>query len=482
MQTTEKQTQILRRTKIVATLGPATDDDAVLTNMIENGLNVVRLNFSHGSHEEQISRVNRVRGLSEKCGRAVGVLVDLQGPKIRIAKFKEGKVAIEVGEPFTIDCDLDENAGTAEVVGVTYKTLYKEIKAGDELLLDDGAVSMSVESIDGKKIHCKVLFGHELSNSKGLNLRGGGLSADALTEKDKEDIKVAGQIKADYLAVSFVRSAADVELARELFRAADGIGGIVSKIERAEAIINLDEIIDASDVVMIARGDLGVELGDAELPSMQKFIINRARNRDCVTITATQMMQSMVDSPLPTRAEVLDVANSIIDGTDAVMLSAETAVGKHPDLVISAMDRICRGAEKNRLPHASRYRDDEAFHDAEESIAMASMYVANKLDVVAIVALTESGQTAKIMSRVSSGIPIFALSRHGDTVQRISLYRGVYPLKWSLYTDNNHTIDAQIINALSERVNLNAGDQIIVTQGDLTGVQGHTNTMKILTI
>jgi len=480
----KNNSNVLRRTKIVATLGPATDDEAVLTRMIENGLNVVRLNFSHGSHEEQVARVETVRRISERCGKAVGILVDLQGPKIRVAKFENDEIDLKAGQAFTIDCALDENAGNDSVVGVTYKSLYQEVKVGNELLLDDGAVVLVVKSIDDKKIHCEVLVGEHLSNSKGLNLRGGGLSAGALTDKDKADIKIAGQVKADYVAVSFVCNAQDVNTARELLAEAGGNGGIVSKIERAEAIDRLEEIIDASDVVMVARGDLGVEIGDAELPAIQKRIIRMARNKDCATITATQMMQSMVDSPLPTRAEVLDVANSIIDGTDAVMLSAESAVGKHPDLVIETMDRICCGAERNRVPHAARYLDDEDFVDAEESVAMAAMYVANKLDVVAIVALTESGHTARLMSRISSGIPIFALSRHSETVHRVSLYRGVYPLKWELNTDNQDRdyMGSQIFEALKGRLQLNKGDKIVVTQGDMKGVQGQTNTLRIISV
>lgn len=481
----QPNSNILRRTKIVATLGPATDDEAVLTRMIENGLNVVRMNFSHGSHKEHIARVETVRRISQQSGKAVGILVDLQGPKIRIAKFLDGGVDVKIGQKFTIDCGLDEDSGNDSIVGVTYKTLYREVKSGNELLLDDGAVVLVVKNIEDKKIHCEVSVGEHLSNAKGLNLRGGGLSAGALTDKDKADIKVAGQMKADYVAVSFVCDANDVNRARELFFQAGGSGGIVSKIERAEAIDHLEEIIDASDVVMVARGDLGVEIGDAELPSIQKQIISLARNRDCATITATQMMQSMIDSPLPTRAEVLDVANSIIDGTDAVMLSAESAVGKHPDLVIETMDRICCGAERNRLPHAARYRDDSDFIDAEESVAMAAMYVANKLDdVVAIVALTESGHTAKLMSRISSGIPIFALSRHSETTHRVSLYRGVYPLKWELKTDKQDYsyMSSQIFQALEGCLQLNKGDKIIVTQGDMKGVQGQTNTMRIISV
>ena len=469
----------LRRTKIVATLGPATDDDAIFSNMIKRGLNVVRLNFSHGTHEEQSERFNRVRRIAKEVGETVGILVDLQGPKIRIAKFKEGSIQLGFGDPFILDCDQAEDNGDQNSIGVTYKELYKEVQVGSELMLDDGAIQLKVVDLKGKKIHCETLVGGDLSNNKGLNLRGGGLSAGALTAKDKADIVVAGKEKADFLAISFVRSAADVEEARKLFFAAGGNGGIVSKIERAEAIENLEEIINASDGVMIARGDLGVEIGDEELPILQKQIINVARNNDCFTITATQMMQSMITSALPTRAEVMDVANSIIDGTDAVMLSAETAVGDHPDVVIQTMDRVCRGAERQRL-RPKKYRDDRSFQDAEEGIAMGSMYIANKSDVVAIVSLTESGHTARLMSRISSGIPIFALSRHPDTAQRVTLLRGVYPLTWDLDLQNRDTLDEQVIRALRGKMKLNKRDQVLITCGDMRGVQGHTNTLKII--
>ena len=469
----------LRRTKIVATLGPATDDDAVFLRMIENGLNVVRLNFSHGTHAEQTERFNRVRSLAKKANETVGILVDLQGPKIRIAKFKDGAINLAEDDAFILDCDQADGTGTQQSIGVTYKDLYKEVKVGSELMLDDGAIQLRVTELDGKKIHCTTLVGGKLSNNKGLNLRGGGLSAGALTDKDREDIVVAGREKADFLAISFVRSAADVEEARELFLAAGGNGAIVSKIERAEALENIEEIIEASDGAMIARGDLGVEVGDEELPILQKQIINVARNNDCFTITATQMMQSMVTSALPTRAEVMDVANAIIDGTDAVMLSAETAVGNHPDVVIEAVSRVCGGAERKRLM-PRKYRDDREFQDAEEGIAMGSMYIANKSDVVAIVSLTESGHTARLMSRISSGIPIFALSRHPDTAQRVTLLRGVYPLTWDLEIQDRDTLDEQIIKALRGKMKLDEGDQILVTSGDLRGVPGQTNTLKII--
>jgi pyruvate kinase len=471
----------LRRTKIVATLGPATDDDAVFKGMLDNGLNVVRLNFSHGTHAEQSARFERVRRLAKECKRTVGILVDLQGPKIRIGKFKAGPIELRVGSPLILDCELDESAGDETVIGVTYKSLYEEVEEGSELMLDDGAIQLKVTKLDGKKIHCSTLVGGTLSNNKGLNLRGGGLSAGALTHKDKEDIVLAGSEDADFLAISFVRNAADVELARKLFKEAGGNGSIISKIERAEAIDNLEEIIAASDGVMIARGDLGVEIGDEELPFLQKHIIKTARNNDCLTITATQMMQSMVKSALPTRAEVMDIANAIIDGSDAVMLSAETAVGDHPHIVIETMDRVCRGAERQRLISA-KYLDDRDFVDAEEAVAMASMYVANKTDIVAIVALTESGHTPRLMSRISSGIPIFALSRHPRTAQLVTLLRGVYPMTWELDLENHNTLDKQIIRAMSKKIQVEKGDKLLVTMGDLLGIQGQTNTFKIITV
>ncbi|MGI9321363.1 MAG: pyruvate kinase, partial [Thiogranum sp.] len=318
-----------RRTKIVATLGPATDDPKVLDAMIQAGVDVVRVNFSHGTSEEHLRRAENVRNRARAHGRQVGVLADLQGPKIRIARFTDGKIVLQEGARFVLDASLDVDTGNQERVGLTYKALTDDVKRGDTLLLDDGAVVLWVEEVTGSEIETRVVVGGTLSNNKGINLQGGGLSAQALTEKDRADIRVAAEMQADYIAVSFPRRAHDVNEARELLYRAGGHGGIVSKIERAEAMEALNEIIEASDAVMIARGDLGVEIGDAELPAVQKRIIHIARTLDRVVITATQMMQSMIENPIPTRAEVFDVANAVIDGTDAVMLSAETATGKH---------------------------------------------------------------------------------------------------------------------------------------------------------
>ncbi|HAY47028.1 MAG TPA: pyruvate kinase [Gammaproteobacteria bacterium] len=479
---TKTKVDHLRRTKILATLGPATDDEKVFTKMLKHGLDVVRVNFSHGNEQDHLDRIEQVRRLSRESGRTVGILVDLQGPKIRIGKFSDGKIKLVESDEFELDSSLEGAVGDQHRVGVTYQPLAEDVTTGDRLLLDDGLIELQVTGIEGTRVSTKVTIGGVLSDSKGLNLAGGGLSAAALTEKDKADIMTAAKVGADYVAVSFVTCAADVELARRLLREAGGQGSIVSKIERAEAVERHVEIIDASDAVMIARGDLAVEIGDAELPAIQKILINASRERNCVCITATQMMQSMVESPIPTRAEVLDVANAVMDGTDAVMLSAETAVGAHPDKVIEAMARICLGAERHRLARISRHRVDEPLNDAEESIAMGAMYIANHLGVRAILALTESGQTAKLMSRISSGIPIMALSRSAATVHRVTLYRGVYPVLWDVDKNNDVEPPFQAVEVLRGLLKLNSGDIVLITFGDLEGVEGNTNTLKLVTI
>jgi pyruvate kinase len=471
-----------RRTKIVATLGPATDGKHVLDEMIQAGMDVVRVNFSHGSAEDHIKRAETVRNRARAHGHQVGVLADLQGPKIRIERFKEGMVRLEKDDNFIFDPALDADAGTREKVGVTYKTLHEDVSRGDTLLLDDGLLVLWVEEVAGTEIRCRVVVGGRLTNSKGINRLGGGLSAESLTEKDREDIKVAASMGADYVAISFPRSADDIHQVRELLRAAGGHGGIVAKIERAEALDALDEIVEAADVVMIARGDLGVEIGDAELPAVQKRIIKVARSHDRVVITATQMMQSMVESPIPTRAEVFDVANAVIDGTDAVMLSAETAAGQYPAKVIEAMDRICAGAERQRTSTLAERRINIRFKQADEAIAKATMYTANSLGVKAIAALTESGSTPLWMSRISSGIPIFAMTRHVETRRKVTLYRGVYPVSFDVTTPDHATVNKEAIDELVRRGAVRDGDLVIITKGDLMGVHGGTNAMKIIRV
>ncbi len=471
-----------RRTKIVATLGPATDKKDVLDEMLQAGLDVVRLNFSYGNADDHIKRGEKVRNRARAFGHQVGVLADLQGPKIRIERFEEGMVTLEKDDHFVLDAALGSDAGTRERVGVTYKLLADDVRRGDTLLLDDGLLVLWVEEVKGLEVTCRVVVGGRLTNSKGINRQGGGLSAAALTDKDRLDIVTAAQMKADYVAVSFPRSADDIHQARELLRAAGGHGGIVAKIERAEALENLEEIIEVADVVMIARGDLGVEIGDAELPAVQKRIISVARSHDRVVITATQMMQSMVTNPIPTRAEVFDVANAVIDGTDAVMLSAETAAGQYPAKVIEAMDRICAGAERQRIRLASERRMNMRYKRTDEAIAKATMYTANSLGVKAIATLTESGATPLWMSRISSGIPIFAMTRHVGTRRKVTLYRGVYPVSFDVTSTDHATINKEAIDELVRRGAVRDGDLVIITKGDLMGVHGGTNAMKIIKV
>jgi len=473
---------MLRRTKIVATLGPATDDPKMMDKLIDAGVDVVRINFSHGSEEEHIQRVEMVRDRARAHGRQVGVLVDLQGPKIRIERFKEGPITLIEGAPFTFDSDCHPEHGDQTQVSISYKALPGDVDRGDTLLLDDGRIVLWVEDVIGNRINCRVVVGGVLSDRKGINRQGGGLSAPALTEKDRADIKTAAKLSADYLAVSFPRTPEDVNEARHLLRLAKGEGLIVSKIERAEALEVLEDIIKASDAVMVARGDLGVEIGDAELPAWQKKIISTARKLDRVTITATQMMESMITNAIPTRAEVFDVANAVLDGTDAVMLSAETATGMHPEKAVTAMDRVCREAEKQRLARVSDHRINTEFERIDEAIAMSAMYTANHLRVRAIAALTESGDTPLWMSRISSDIPIYALTSHVATCRKVTLYRGVYPISFDVSSTDHAQVNKEAIDELVRRGAVRDGDLVIITKGDLMGEHGGTNAMKIVRV
>jgi len=471
-----------RRTKIVATLGPATDDPQVLDKLIEAGVDVVRLNFSHDLPEMHVRRAELVRDRAQAHGRQIGVIADMQGPKIRIGRFKNKHVRLEEGQRFVIDADLPLGAGDETRVGLTYKALPKDVTRGATLLLDDGRIVLWVDEVSGAEIVCRVVVGGELSDNKGVNRQGGGLSAQALTDKDREDIKWAAKIQADYVAISFPRNAKDIEEARALLRAAGGSGGIVAKIERAEAVEAIEEIIRVSDAVMLARGDLGVEIGDAALPPVQKRIIRLARKMNRVVITATQMMESMIENAIPTRAEVSDVANAVLDGTDAVMLSAETATGKHPVAAVAAMDRVCREAEKEDEAVFSMHRMSNHFERVDEAIAMAVMYSANHLPVRAIAALTESGSTALWMSRISSAVPIYALTPHVETRRKVTLYRGVYPVGFSLTSADPARIMTEAIDELRRRGAVRDGDLVILSIGEPLAKPGGTNTMKIVRV
>jgi pyruvate kinase len=471
---------MLRRTKIVATLGPASNDAKMLDALMEAGMDVVRLNFSHGKAEDHIQRAELVRSLARARGRAIGVLVDLQGPKIRIGKFAEGKITLANGDTFVLDatCEL----GNQERVGLDYKQLPNDVSRGTTLLLDDGRIVLWVEEVKGAEIICTVKQGGPLSNNKGINRQGGGLSAAALTEKDIEDIKTAALLKADYLAVSFPRSGADMQQARELMRAAGGNSLLVAKIERAEAIAALDEILDASDAIMVARGDLGVEVGDAAVPALQKRMIRMARAKNKLAITATQMMESMITSPIPTRAEVSDVANAVLDGTDAVMLSAETAAGAFPVEAVAAMSRVCIEAEKEIEDTRGQYRMGVSFSRVDESIAMAAIFTAINLRVKAIAALTQSGSTCLWMSRISSGVPIYALTPETETRRKVTLFRGVYPINFKASTKDREELLMEAEDELRRRGAVRDGDLIVLTIGEPIGMSGGTNTMKIVKV
>ena len=472
----------LRRTKILATLGPATDAPGVLDDLVRAGVNVVRLNFSHGTPEHHGARVAAVRAAAARQGREVGILADLQGPKIRIEKFAEGKVFLRAGDAFALVCRADAGPGDASQVGVSYLGLVNDVRVGDMLLLDDGLMALTVLRIDGDTVHCEVLTDGALSDRKGLNRLGGGLSLGALTEQDKAHIVIAAKLGVDFLAVSFCRSAEDMHEARALALAAGSEAALVAKIERAEAIENLIEITIASDVVMVARGDLGVEIGDAELPGLQKKIIRTALEYNRVVITATQMLQSMVDNPIPTRAEVLDVANAVIDGTDAVMLSAETASGSYPVKAVEAMVRICLGAER-QFDHDTDF--EAAPRDllrADQAIAMSCMFLAEHIQVRAILAMTESGGTARFLSRFRSSVPIFGLSRHDGARRKMAMMRDVFPISFDSRGLPTREAARGAIKQLFELELLAEGDRVLITSGDHMEKHGTTNTLRLLQV
>lgn len=470
----------LRKTKIVATLGPSSSSEEMLARMIIAGVNVVRLNFSHGTAEAHIRRAEIVRSIAAKLGRPVGVLCDLQGPKIRIGQFEQGKIALKTGDIFVLDADCE--VGDQYRVGLDYKSLPHEVSEGAVLLLDDGRITMQVDRVKGHQIHCIVLNGGVLSDHKGINRQGGGLSAEALTAKDREDIKTAVALEADYIAVSFPKSAADITLARTLVRNAGGSASIVAKIERAEAIAALDEMIDASDAIMVARGDLGVEVGDAAVPGLQKRMIRMARAHNKLVITATQMMESMISSPIPTRAEVSDVANAVLDGTDAVMLSAETASGQYPLETVEAVHRVVLEAEKEYFSQHHAQKPDPEFIKTDEAIAAAAIYTAQHLKVKAIAALTQSGNAAQWLSRADAEVPIYALSPDKLARRKLTLHQGVYPFPIEQENKNRDEILREMEQVLLQQRVVSADDLVLLTFGEPIGSPGGTNTLKIIKI
>ena len=471
-----------RSTKIVATLGPASSDPAVLERMVRAGVDVVRLNFSHGTAEDHIRRAELVRETCRKTGRTVAIMADLQGPKIRVGKFKDGKASLAPGDIFTLDAERE--MGGRDGVGLDYKELPQDVKPADVLLLDDGRIVFDVLDVTGSKVRCRVVHGGDLTNNKGINRKGGGLTAPALTAKDMEDIRTAAKMKVDYLAVSFPKTSADMYMARQLLRAAGGNAFLIAKIERAEAVVPaaLADIMSSSDGIMVARGDLAVEVGDASVPSLQKRMIRTARELNKLTITATQMMESMISSPVPTRAEVSDVANAVLDGTDAVMLSAETASGRYPVEVIESMDRICIEAEQSQTVALDQEFLNRVFTRVDQSIAMAALFTAYHLKVKAIASLTESGSTALWMSRLNCGVPIYALTSQTSTRYRCALFRDTYPLMMKHMGTDREELLREAENVLVANGVVADGDLIVLTIGEPIGKSGGTNTMKIVKI
>ena len=470
-------------TKIVATLGPASNDPAVLESLIVAGVNTVRLNFSHGTAQDHTDRAALVRSIAAKLGKSVAVLADLQGPKIRVGKFENSKIELKKGAKFILDAECE--LGNQDTVGLDYKELPRDVEAGVELLLDDGKIQLIVDSVVGAKVFTTVTVGGILSNNKGINRKGGGLTAPALTAKDMEDIKTAAALQADYVAVSFPKSAADMYMARTLLRAAGGHGGLIAKIERTEAITNLEEILAASEGIMVARGDLAVEVGDATVPALQKRMIKMARKMHKLTITATQMMESMIESPVPTRAEVSDCANAVLDGTDAVMLSAESAAGKYPLEAVQAMARTCFEAERSGESKVDAEFDKITdFSQIDEAVAMSALYAASKLPIKAIVCISHSGASALWLSRYNTGVPIYVFTQELQTYRKLALFRHVRPIMIdaSIGTDR----EEQLVYAQLELLRSGAvipGDKLVVTLANYkNGAGSGANTMRIVQV
>ena len=473
---------MFRSTKIVATLGPASSEPAILERMVRAGVDVVRLNFSHGTADDHLKRAALVKEIGSKVGRTVAILCDLQGPKIRVGKFKEGRISLEKGQRFVLDAGIE--IGDHDRAGLDYKELPRDVEAGAVLLLDDGKIVLDVTDVRGEEVHTTVRHGGVLSNNKGINRQGGGLTAPALTSKDMEDIRTATKIQADYLAVSFPKSGADMYMARELMRAAGGKAFLIAKIERAEAVgeAALLDIMRGSDGIMVARGDLAVEVGDAAVPALQKKMIRLAREQNKLTITATQMMESMISSPVPTRAEVSDVANAVLDGTDAVMLSAESASGRYPVETIEAMARICVEAEQTQPLNLEQDFLNRVFSRVDQSIAMAALFTAFHLKVKCIASLTESGSTALWMSRLNCGVPIYALTSQTSTRYRCALFRDVFPLMVKYVGHDREELLREAEKALVGSKVVKEGDIIVLTIGEPIGKAGGTNTMKIVKV
>lgn len=469
-----------RQTKIVATLGPACNSSQILGKMISAGLDVARVNLSHGTHADHHARIRQVRKLARDKDRIVGVLLDLQGPKMRIGRLKgSGPVNLKRGAALSITTETV--LGDESIVSTTYEHLPRDVKKGDIILLDDGRIHLAVARVQKKTVQCRVEHGGWLAEHKGINLPGVALSAPALTDKDYEDLELAVQDKVDYIALSFVRSRRDVQQLRSWLHRRDIQIPIIAKIERAEALDKLDEILMEADGVMVARGDLGVELSLARVPVLQKTIIDRANRAGKLVITATQMLETMIDKPVPTRAEATDIANAIFDHTDAVMLSGETAAGKYPVESVATMADIITEAERSIFSHLRHVPPGPGWANAvTEMVVQAASDAARVPAVKAVMVFTMTGTTVQALSKQRPTKPILALTAEPTVARRMALYWGVE----SFITKVGHTTDKMI--ECGERVllkerRLKRGDMVVVVAGT-TRLKGATNMIKFLTI
>jgi pyruvate kinase len=467
-----------RRAKIVCTLGPATSSQEQITSLVESGMDVARLNFSHGAHADHEIAYKRVREASDHTGHAVAVLADLQGPKIRLGTFAEGPVVWETGTRICIT--VEDVPGTATRVSTTYKDLANDVQVGDRLLVDDGKLSLTVAAVEGPDVFCLVVEGGEVSNNKGLSLPGVAVSVPALSEKDEEDLRFALHLSVDFIALSFVRSPSDVDLVRDIMRQEDIEVPVIAKLEKPEAVENLEEIVEAFDGIMVARGDLGVELPLEQVPLVQKRAIQVARERGKPVIVATQMLESMIINSRPTRAEASDVANAVLDGADAVMLSGETSVGAHPVGAVRTMERIIEAVETDsyRVPVIRRRSSDHRPRTRSSAIVRAAKDVAEDLEVKALATFTQTGETARQLAALHPGQPLLAFTVDARVRSQLALSWGVETF---LVPSVQHTDDMvdQVDFSLLSIGRLKVGDRVVVVAGSPPNTVGSTNLIRV---
>ncbi|MCZ2856997.1 pyruvate kinase [Blastococcus sp. VKM Ac-2987] len=462
-----------RRAKIVCTLGPATSSAEQVTALVESGMDVARLNFSHGSHEDHASAYALVREASDRVGHAVAILADLQGPKIRLGTFADGPVRWETGSQICIT--VEDVEGTAERVSTTYKNLANDVRVGDRLLVDDGNLSLSVVGVEGPDVFCLVVEGGQVSNNKGLSLPGVAVSVPPLSDKDERDLRFALHLGVDFIALSFVRSPTDVALVRDIMRQEDIYVPVIAKLEKPEAVRNLDAIVEAFDGIMVARGDLGVELALEQVPLVQKRAIQAARERNKPVIVATQMLESMITNSRPTRAEASDVANAVLDGTDAVMLSGETSVGAYPIGAVRTMDRIIAAVEGDHMPVPEILRRSRSRSGA---IVRAAKDIGESLDVKALATFTQTGETTRRLASLHPRMPLLAFTVDPRVRSRLALSWGVETF---LVPSVEHTDDmvAQVDFSLLSIGRLQVGDRVVVVAGSPPNTVGSTNLIRV---